>query len=360
VPASTVPPAQLGSVLQGLQVSFTQLDAMAAYLQDVEILTNAQAGAASLDAGMARAQAQQRAAAAEREAAAANITANVRHLSGLAMALYVHEDVGSNASQDDVAGTLESRQVMLGLLIDHGKRQVSDARQNLSTANQSAKTAAEQVKQAQAVVARAHETVAQAAANLANDKAAALGHPAKAPTGTPIPTIMGPSALTAAEMAAWFEASGHQANTTVPITELAQDYVTAGQAEGVRADIAFAQSVIETGYFGFPAGGQLVAADNNFAGIGACDSCAHGWAFPDARTGVAAQIQLLHAYASKTPIPTPLIGPVGVHGCCDTWMALTGVWATSSHYGFAVLGVYKSMVEWALPRRQAGTGLTPP
>ena len=44
------------------------------------------------------------------------------------------------------------------------------------------------------------------------------------------------------------------------------------------AIVAFAQSILETGYFSFPGGGQLVPSDNNFAGIGACDSCAAGWA----------------------------------------------------------------------------------
>jgi hypothetical protein len=209
------------------------------------------------------------------------------------------------------------------------------------------------------VEVRANETVAQAATNLASDKAAALGRavpPAK-PAGTPIPTIMGPSALTPAELAGWFASTGHQANATVPMPELAQDYLTAGQAEGVRADIAYAQSVIETGFFNFPAGGQLTGNDNNFAGIGACDSCAHGWAFPKAATGVAAQIQLLHAYASKAPIPTPLVGKVGVHGCCGTWLALTGVWATSPTYAYAVLTIYKQILDWAVPRRLATAGL---
>src|SRR6202011_2608818 len=89
------------------------------------------------------------------------------------------------------------------------------------------------------------------------------------------PTILSPSALTAAELADWFASTGKVVATTVPIPDLAAAYVNAGQAEGVRGDIAFAQSILETGYFSFPAGGQLTGADNNFAGIGACDSCTH-------------------------------------------------------------------------------------
>jgi hypothetical protein len=73
---------------------------------------------------------------------------------------------------------------------------------------------------------------------------------------------------------------------------------------------------------------------------------------------VAAQIQLLHAYASPAPVATPLVGKVFVAGCCRTWMALTGVWATAPTYGFVVLSLYRQMLDWALPRRLATAGLT--
>jgi hypothetical protein len=175
----------------------------------------------------------------------------------------------------------------------------------------------------------------------------------------PTPTILGASTLTAAELAGWFTAAGHAANTTVPIAQLAQDYLTAGSQTGVRGDLAFAQSIIETGDFDFPAGGQLTAADNNFAGIGACDSCATGWQFPDAQTGVSAQEQLLEAYASPTKVSTPLVGSVGVGGCCTTWVSLAGKWASSLNYGVEILTVYKQMLDWAIPERLAAAGLTP-
>ena len=51
--------------------------------------------------------------------------------------------------------------------------------------------------------------------------------------------------------------------------ELAQDYIDEGTAAGVRGDIAFAQSILETGSFYFPDGGQLTPQDNNFAGMDA-------------------------------------------------------------------------------------------
>jgi hypothetical protein len=187
------------------------------------------------------------------------------------------------------------------------------------------------------------------------------GQKSRAPAydGPPSPTILGPSILDAPDLAAWFASTGHQVNTTVPLGQLTQDYLNAGATTGVRADIAFAQSIVETGWFSFPAGGQLNPSDNNFAGIGACDSCAHGWSFPDAATGVLAQLQLLEAYASPKKVPTPLVGPVGVGGCCQTWIALAGTWATSTTYGVAIMTVYRRMLDWLIPHRLAAAGLKP-
>lgn len=174
------------------------------------------------------------------------------------------------------------------------------------------------------------------------------------------PTILGPPVLTAGELAAWYAQTGQHPHVTVPMAELTADYLRSGRRLGVRGDVAFAQSIVETGYFGFPAGGQLTGADNNFAGIGACDSCAHGWRFRSALTGVTAQLELLEAYATPHPVATPLVGPVGVGGCCTTWMGLAGHWATNPAYGIAILDVYTQMLDWAFPRRLVEVGLVPP
>jgi hypothetical protein len=174
------------------------------------------------------------------------------------------------------------------------------------------------------------------------------------------PTILGPSVLSASELAGWFAGTHKKANVTVPVPQLAADYALAGQQTGVRGDLAFAQSVVETGFFSFPARGQLTPKDNNFAGIGACDSCAHGWKFADARAGVTAQMQLLDAYASPNPVPTNLIGNVGTGGCCQTWMALAGTWASSLVYGISIMTVYHQMLNWAITQRLVAAGLLSP
>jgi hypothetical protein len=115
-----------------------------------------------------------------------------------------------------------------------------------------------------------------AAANRALEVAEEIG--ALRALGEP---VMGPTVLTAQEIAAWYRSSGASPRLSggMSIDELAQIYVDEGTAENVRADFAFAQSYIETG--GFRAGGS----DNNFSGLGACDSCSGETRFPTARDG---------------------------------------------------------------------------
>ena len=113
--------------------------------------------------------------------------------------------------------------------------------------------------------------------------------------------VMGPcSRLSADQIVAWFDSVPGKPTykASVPIRDLVTYYVEEGKAEGVRGDLAFAQAIIETGYFS----STIAQTKNNFAGIGAVDTDPLGGAatFPDARTGVRAQIQHLRAYADPT------------------------------------------------------------
>src|SRR4051812_16959472 len=145
-------------------------------------------------------------------------------------------------------------------------------------------------------------------------------------------TIMGTSRLGPDELTSWFTATRHRANTTVPIAELANDYIEEGAAVGVRADIAFAQSMLETGGFSFPAGGQVRGTDNNFAGMGACDSGNGGLQSPDPRPGARPQLQQRGVYADA-PLTNSMLTPPAVNpkldrhhlkGKVPTWGGLTG------------------------------------
>jgi hypothetical protein len=165
--------------------------------------------------------------------------------------------------------------------------------------------------------------------------------------------IMGPSRLTADDLVAYIASLGLHPHLTVPLRTLAGYYISEGNAEGVRGDVAFAQSVLETGAFMYPGHGLVLPTDNNFAGIDACDSCTHGDAFATALLGVRAQIQLLRVYAdpslaklSDFPDPIALLHEprLGSTGFAKTWFSLGGRWATGPNYGFHVYDIYLQMV----------------
>jgi flagellum-specific peptidoglycan hydrolase FlgJ len=174
--------------------------------------------------------------------------------------------------------------------------------------------------------------------------------------------VMGTAQLTARQIADWFESTGmpYRLSGGTSMRELAQLFVEEGADEDVRGDVAFAQSVLETGYFRY-------ALDNNYAGLGACDSCAGEPGFPSPRDGVRAQIQHLKNYGdpdSRTPglahPPSPTwygADPaVAAHnfdtffakGRAQTWQVMgKGNWATDPNYSTKVIGIYIRMVVFA-------------
>jgi Mannosyl-glycoprotein endo-beta-N-acetylglucosaminidase len=163
--------------------------------------------------------------------------------------------------------------------------------------------------------------------------------------------IMGPIRLPAGALAAFVRAHGGKPNLSVSIDELARMYIEEGEKVGVRGDVAFAQSILETGWFEFSKS-MVDPRDNNFAGIGACDTCKRGFSFPSARLGVRAQMQLLRVYVDRevavNSLPDPLLLPgtlrLGFRGRVQTWWDLTGRWATASNYGNAVYDLYNRVV----------------
>ncbi len=122
---------------------------------------------------------------------------------------------------------------------------------------------------------------------------AACGSRPGSPTApTPGPAtvpIMGASRLSAQQLVAWF--NGRQPRppgtyaATVPLEALVLYYIEEGAAEGVTGDVAFVQSVVETGWFRFA--GVVPASANNFAGLGATDSSPSPAIFPGRSYGCA-------------------------------------------------------------------------
>lgn len=122
--------------------------------------------------------------------------------------------------------------------------------------------------------------------------------------------IMGAAVATAAQMALYSRSKNAAPQlTSCTLEELAQMFLEEGKAEGIRGDIAFAQSLKETGFFKY--GGIVLPTQNNYAGIGALNGNATGQAatFPSPRVGVRAQIQHLKAYTNTAPLVNECVDP---------------------------------------------------
>lgn len=178
---------------------------------------------------------------------------------------------------------------------------------------------------------------------LAEAEAELLGSYFKMPTAPEeIRTaIMGKAQATAQQMALYCRSKNAAPQiTSCSLDTLAQMFLEEGEAEGVRGDVAWAQSLHETGYFKF--GGIVQPSQNNFAGIGALNGNAQGQAatFPDPRTGVRAQIQHLKAYASNAPLVNACVDPrftLVARGCAP-WVEWLGAADNPEGKGWAVPG----------------------
>jgi hypothetical protein len=197
---------------------------------------------------------------------------------------------------------------------------------------------------------------------------------AAAPTTPGVP-VLGTSRLTAAQILNFYNAKAQPGyDATVPIATMANYYVSEGAAEGVRGDLAFAQALVETGWFRMSTSPTAMVPNtyNNFAGMGACDSCAHGMQFATALLGVRGQIQHLKNFADPNsraatlahPPVSPLYG-VNSHGIstfdtyfrkgkAPTWNQMGGLapdgyynWASAPNYAEVVLSVYDNMLTYS-------------
>ena len=149
--------------------------------------------------------------------------------------------------------------------------------------------------------------------------------------GTP---IMGKSAASVSSMVFLYNSTGHAYPTiyaskgAATINDFCQIVLEEANAEGVKAEILFAQAMYETGWLQF--GGSVKAEQCNFGGIGAINTSAAGVAFDNVRIGLRAQAQHLKAYASFEPLNNACVDPRfnkvdrGVAPCLED---LDGRWA---------------------------------
>ncbi len=329
-------------------------------------------------------------AAATDQTAAAQLAADRARLRGLALGVYTGALTGpeppslqtpateQQAAIDGTEVNVVARVVVHDLGTDitaaataanrhhHAEATVGTDQRNLATDQTNASAAAGRVPPAAATLATAQKQLATFQQHLTSDQAvlkanltAVVGAPSPQPAGL---SVLGTAALTAQQVAAWFNAQGYADLTSTPVAQLAAWYLQAGAAEGVRGDVAFAQAVLETGGFSSPDAVSL----NNYAGIGHCDSCASGFAFPSPYGGVLGHVQLLRIFADAGPAPNGAPAPVlpslaPAHqfraGCCSTWESLTGIWASDPSYGEQILLIYQQMLASAVtPNETASTG----
>lgn len=160
--------------------------------------------------------------------------------------------------------------------------------------------------------------------------------------------IMGESKATEEQMVAYAQSVG----ASFAYTALVPIYLAEGKKEGVRGDIAFAQSLVETGNFKF--GGDVKASQNNFAGIGATGGGVSGNSFATPTEGIRAQIQHLKAYASTAALNGECIDPrfKYVERGSAEYVEYLGIqenpngkgWASAKGYGASILAVLNKIL----------------
>lgn len=179
----------------------------------------------------------------------------------------------------------------------------------------------------------------------------------KTASGEPYP-ILGDSDVTVQQMVDYFYSSGEQ----YPAAELAEGgadtietfcrmYYEEAEAEGVRAEVAFAQTMKETGFLQY--GGDASIEQFNFAGLGTTGNGVPGNSYPNVRTGIRAQIQHLKAYATADALEQECVDDRYAYvkkGSAPyvEWLGQQenpeGVgWATGDNYGYDIVGMIEDM-----------------
>lgn len=150
------------------------------------------------------------------------------------------------------------------------------------------------------------------------------------------------------------------------ILEFCKLYIEEGAIEGIRGDIAFCQSIQETGWFTFK--GDVTPEQMNYAGIGTVGGGAKGHYFSNQREGVRGQIQHLKAYATTEALKQECVDPrygLVTKGISPNWEELGGRWAVPGYqkskynsfdeafaagetYGQLILTLYKKMLNTSI------------
>lgn len=155
-----------------------------------------------------------------------------------------------------------------------------------------------------------------------------------------------------ADLVSYFRIQGRTAEKfSVPLAELAKSYVLLGRRFGIRADMAWAQMVHETGFGEYA--GDVRPEQNNMAGIGATGGGVPGNSFATAELGIIAHYAHLAWYIYPEHLDDPycassldpavpgdprhfVIGGQVHRGNVRMVGDLSGKWAPGAEYGARV------------------------
>ena len=155
--------------------------------------------------------------------------------------------------------------------------------------------------------------------------------------------IMGRAAATVAQMQTYIKKVNPKVSDSV--IKMIPLYISEGAIEGVRGDIAFAQSCLETGNFTF-SGSAVTLDQNNFCGMGVTRNGVKGNSFKTPQLGIRAQIQHLQAYGSIGRLKQTVVDPRYTYvtrGCAE-YVEYLGIQENPKHYGWAAGKNYGSKI----------------
>ena len=173
--------------------------------------------------------------------------------------------------------------------------------------------------------------------------------------------ITGSAQATVEQMRAYIK----EKNPKVPqsVIKMIPLYLSEGAAEGIRGDVAFAQSCLETGNFTF-SGSAVTLDQNNFCGMGVTANGMKGNSFKNPKTGIRAQIQHLKAYASTQPLSQKCVDPryPYVQKSCAPYVEWLGIqenpqgrgWAAGAGYGNKILDILSAITSTQVAGQASG------
>lgn len=163
--------------------------------------------------------------------------------------------------------------------------------------------------------------------------------------------IMGNAVATVEQMTEYIKAKNPDVAQSV--IDMIPFYLSEGKAEGVRGDLAFAQSCLETGNFGF-FGSAVTLEQSNFCGMGVTSNGMRGNSFATPQLGIRAQVQHLKAYASTVDLKNECVDPrfkYVARGCAEYVERLGQKenpdgrgWAAGAGYGAKIITILNAMI----------------